>query len=136
MISSLSSSLVSESAYFCTLNLSASLILNFLISIVTVYLTLSMSESAILSTLSELVAASIVMPLRILITSSVLSVLLKKAFKLVFLSSLFISSLIDWLRHVIRIQMFIDFILISGSRSLEIAIIMPKPQIGVLNFVA
>lgn len=61
------------------------MILNFLISIVTVYLTYSMSESVMWSALSELVAARIVIPLRMLITSSVLRVDFKKAFNELFI---------------------------------------------------
>jgi hypothetical protein len=84
------------------------------------------------STLSELVAARIVIPFKMLITSSVFRVDFKKAFKELFFMVELKSLLIYSFRQVILSQSSSHFILIRGSLTLEIAMIMPKPQIGIL----
>ena len=95
---------------------------------VTVYLTYNISDSAMLSKLSELVAARIVIPLRMLITSSVFRDFLKNAFKFECLTFSMLFNREEFYLQVINIQMSNTLALIESSLSLDKAIIIPKPQ--------
>jgi hypothetical protein len=96
---------------------------------VTVYLTYNISDSAILSKLSELVAARIVIPLRMLITSSVLRDFLRNAFKFECLTVSMLFNREAVYLQVTNIQMSRTLALIESSLSLDNAIIIPKLQI-------